>query len=356
MERNALDALADFSAGCFFASLLVSGAILYMARGRSRLHAVAAAMFAWLVLMNVVLFALIYVRNVLGTHFEAVTNLYQATCIPMCVCLLYGLARPGFLTLRALSAHIVPALVPLALYALFPNHTLYVVCMSLLACYGLAGMLWAGDALRRYNRGIRQWCSYTEGVDVSWVFYVLASFALLYVVWLLASYHGLRWVNALYNFCCSAIFVFVAWCLRTHEVVMCADGVEDDAQAETSACGMPPARHFTEEFRRAFDEGQVFLTPRLTLTLLAERLHTNRTYLSAYINQGLHTNFYDYVNRYRVEYAKRLLVSQESTMEAVALRSGFNSLSTFTRVFVSTVGISPSQYRKAHAGGALSST
>lgn len=354
MERNTLEALADFSAGCFFASLLASCVALYIVRRRSRLHAMAVGLFGWLAMMNVVLFLLLYVRNVLGAHLGAVSNLYQATCIPMCVCLLYELARPGRLTRRALCMHILPAFVPLALYAVFPVGPVYYAGMSLMGCYGLVGMLWAGVALCQYNRSIRQWSSYTDGVDVGWVFYILLSFALLYAVWMLASYCGVRWVNALYNFSCSAIFASVAYCLRTHEVVKSAVCEEEGEPASVPVSNILPACHFAEELNRVLDEEQIFLNPRLTINLLAERLGTNRTYLSAYINQKLNLSFFELVNRYRIAYAKRLLLSRDYTVEAVASMSGFNSLSAFRRTFCAEVGATPGQYRKAHAQGALS--
>ena len=352
MEKETFEALADFSAGCFFASLMASCAVLYMARHKSRLHALAVGLFGWLVLMNMVLFVLIYVKNFLGAHFLPVSNMYQATCIPMCVCLLYELARPGHLTRRAFCLHIAPALVALLLYALTRSHALYAVSMGVLACYGLLGMLWAGGALYRYNRDIRQWSSYTEGVDARWVFYILASFFMLYVVWMVASYCGVKWMNAIYNLCCCVIFASVAHCLRTHEVVACGDyrdgedtftDVGDDAQR---------AYHFAEELHRVFDEEKIFLNPRLTISLLAERLGTNRTYLSAYINQRLNVSFFEYVNRYRIDYAKRLLSSQEYKVEVVSSMCGFNSLSAFRRTFTAETGMTPGQYRRVHAEGA----
>ncbi len=50
---------------------------------------------------------------------------------------------------------------------------------------------------------------------------------------------------------------------------------------------------------------QVFLNPKLTLSDLALRVGTNRTYLSNYINQVLHQTFFDYINSLRLTYACR---------------------------------------------------
>ena len=137
MERNTIAALADFSAGCFFASLLASCALLYMVRRRSGVHCVATCLFGWLALMNMVLFVLFYVRNFLGAQLTPITNLYQATCIPMCVCLLYELGHPGSITRRAFWLQVAASLLLCVLYAVTLNHTLYIIALVGQACYGL---------------------------------------------------------------------------------------------------------------------------------------------------------------------------------------------------------------------------
>ena len=57
---------------------------------------------------------------------------------------------------------------------------------------------------------------------------------------------------------------------------------------------------------------EVFLNSRLTLTDLSALLGTNRTYLSVYLNNELHTTFYDYVNSYRI---RKVVARLESSDE-----------------------------------------
>ena len=350
MERNTIAALADFSAGCFFASLLASCALLYVVRRRSGVHSVATCLFGWLALMNMVLFVLFYVRNFLGAQLAPITNLYQATCIPMCVCLLYELGHPGSLTRRAFRLNVVPSLVLLVLYAITLNHTLYIIAIVGQACYGLVGLLWSGYGLYRYNRSIRQWSSYTEGVEVGWVFRILLSFVLLYVVWTMASYNGGKWATAFYNFSCSLIFASIAWCLRKHEVVVLGSEETDEACLSMDEESPQQKFDFAEALHKAFDEERIYLNPRLTINLLAERLGTNRTYLSTYINKQLNVSFFEYVNRYRVLYAQQLLAQPGNTVESVASMSGFNSQSAFRRAFISETGMTPGRFRKELQG------
>lgn len=90
-----------------------------------------------------------------------------------------------------------------------------------------------------------------------------------------------------------------------------------------------------------------YLHPGLTINELADMLHTNRTYLSAYINSTYHTNFRDWIAGLRLDYAKRLLVSQpELTIAVIAEKSGFQSASHFIRLFKENTGCSPAKWRK----------
>ena len=89
-----------------------------------------------------------------------------------------------------------------------------------------------------------------------------------------------------------------------------------------------------------------YLVPELTLPELAARLGTNTSVLSRVINNGFGQNFNDYVNEHRVREAERRLRDprfRHYTLLAVALESGFNSKSTFNRVFKKLRGATPSE-------------
>jgi AraC-like DNA-binding protein len=94
------------------------------------------------------------------------------------------------------------------------------------------------------------------------------------------------------------------------------------------------------------DEERPWLEPELTLAELAQRLGTHATLLSKVINMGCGQNFNDFVNSYRVAEARRLLANPQFahySLVGVALESGFNSKSTFNRVFKKLDGRAPSE-------------
>ena len=91
---------------------------------------------------------------------------------------------------------------------------------------------------------------------------------------------------------------------------------------------------------------QPWLEPELTLTELAQRLRTNPALLSKVINTGCGQNFNDFVNTYRVQEARRKLADPRFghySLVGVALESGFNSKSTFNRVFKKLLSQAPSE-------------
>lgn len=91
---------------------------------------------------------------------------------------------------------------------------------------------------------------------------------------------------------------------------------------------------------------QPWLEPELTLTELAHRLRTNPGLLSKVINAGCGQNFNDFVNTYRVHEARRKLADTRFahySLVGVALESGFNSKSTFNRVFKKLAGQAPGE-------------
>lgn len=87
-------------------------------------------------------------------------------------------------------------------------------------------------------------------------------------------------------------------------------------------------------------------TGSLTLDQMARDLGYNYTYLSAYFNQRLHTGFQDFVNQYRVSHAAMLLQGSSIPVTQVAEQCGFGTIRSFNRVFLKSLGMSPSAFRK----------
>ncbi|WP_422380904.1 helix-turn-helix domain-containing protein [Marinicellulosiphila megalodicopiae] len=93
-------------------------------------------------------------------------------------------------------------------------------------------------------------------------------------------------------------------------------------------------------------EHEYFLEHDINIEKLADKIGVNTRIVSKVINQSFNQNFFEFINGYRVEKAKFLLEKSVclSMLEIMDL-SGFNSKSTFNRLFKKQTGLTPSQYR-----------
>ncbi len=84
----------------------------------------------------------------------------------------------------------------------------------------------------------------------------------------------------------------------------------------------------------------------LSLSLLEEKLHLNKFYISHLFSGRLGLGFNDYINSLRVSEACRYLLNSSLSITEIGSLVGFNTPRTFNRAFIKQLGLSPSEYRK----------
>lgn len=101
-------------------------------------------------------------------------------------------------------------------------------------------------------------------------------------------------------------------------------------------------------------EEKPFLDDKVTLAALARELGIPSHHFSMVINIERNTNFYHFINAYRVEEAKSLLTRADmfdETVLDIALMAGFQSKAGFNKVFKEITGLTPSEYRGQQKSG-----
>ena len=106
------------------------------------------------------------------------------------------------------------------------------------------------------------------------------------------------------------------------------------------------SKRYAEEVSAWFEREKPYLREDLRLTDLQRIFPISRSYLSQLFNRELGQSFSDYVNQFRIEESKRLMDAEpNASIQEIAERSGFHSISTFRRAFQKCTGMIPSEYK-----------
>jgi len=229
--------------------------------------------------------------------------------------------------------------------------------------------------LNTYQRSIRNVFSDISHINLNWIRWlnnsiliILFAIMILYIMILRYPENIGLWL--VICGCMITIYIYLA-ALRgvTQPTIWQVQPSIDKANLETilaeaeptekSANGSPKPKkaglnelkinEITTRIITLMEVDKLYQEPELTLQQLASRLQLSVHQLSQAINDGLKKNFYDLVNGYRVEEAKRLLMDDKTagyTILSIGFEAGFNSKTTFNTVFKKFTGLTPSDFRQ----------
>lgn len=115
--------------------------------------------------------------------------------------------------------------------------------------------------------------------------------------------------------------------------------LRDEADSETAPQAHLSVIYESCEYIRANSRREI------TLDQLAERASFSKFYYSRLFKSFTGMSFIDYLNSCRISDAERLLANPEASITDVALQAGFNSISTFNRVFKKYKHCTPSEFK-----------
>lgn len=261
--------------------------------------------------------------------------------VPLYAFVLIELCDPGTLTLKKICVQI-SSFVLLALLFIATRHTLfYFLEVAYCVAYGVYYAVWAAFAIRRYNRRLRENFSYDDNINLDWMKYILVFFIAILALWVLDCIIINLVIEQIYLLVSMLMWVFLCYFLYRHQSIV----QEFQATAIQKTENGHPENTLGQTIRHLFENEKIWTDPNLTLSILAAKAGSNRTYISQYLNNDLSTTFFDYVNSFRIEHSIILLKKSNEKIELIAEKSGFNSRQAFGRVFKKVVGMSPETYR-----------
>lgn len=222
--------------------------------------------------------------------------------------------------------------------------------------------------LKKYRTTLKKNYSFTKNIDLKWFSIWVNGLISLLIIdiicgGILIAYPSLQlvlFINLLYL--TGLIWYMGYYGLNQSQVFLITQEIEKKG---TKLYVESPTLIHSDEFielekkmKELFENRRLFKQQNLTLRETADALEVSDKKLSNFINQYLKTNFYDYVNSYRIQNFKESIRKGDSnqlTLLAIAFDSGFNSKATFNRVFKNSEGITPLQYKKSIEKGIIAS-
>ncbi|MCF2875734.1 MULTISPECIES: helix-turn-helix domain-containing protein [unclassified Tenacibaculum] len=106
---------------------------------------------------------------------------------------------------------------------------------------------------------------------------------------------------------------------------------------------------YKSQLNALMKEQQLYLNSDINLASLSEHMNITPHQLSYIINKGFNQNFYQFINGYRVNKAKSLLLDNSSdklSILGIAFEAGFNSKTAFNTTFKKFTNKTPSEFKK----------
>jgi AraC-like DNA-binding protein len=213
-------------------------------------------------------------------------------------------------------------------------------------------------AIRKYRAKIREEYSNIGKINLDWLIFMLYSVTLVLFVSLLYTVLPAVGLSDYFDLVFLSTFIFlfvfvigVVWKgLRQPEIFAGITTEEDVVKKYTLAMNPDDRETIRRKLIELMDHEKVYLDADLTLDVLAKQISSQGKKVSQVINDAFRQNFFDFVNGYRINEAKRIFQNNSDsklTVLEVMYASGFNSKSSFNTVFKTKVGMTPSAFKAA---------
>ena len=107
-------------------------------------------------------------------------------------------------------------------------------------------------------------------------------------------------------------------------------------------------KEYRDKFVNVTDYIKQHCNEEISLEDIAEMSGFSKYHFSRLFKEYTGTSYYKYLNQKRIEFAEQLLLDPEINITEAAVRSGFNSISAFIRMFKQIKGCTPTEFRNMH--------
>lgn len=229
------------------------------------------------------------------------------------------------------------------------------------------------QSLAQHKKNIEEVYSDTTNRDLSWLRFLIVGLLIIWQIGVVSSFVFDTWLQieipmygALYTNISAAIFAIALGFFGLKQKIVFSQSTPSPSSLfeEASTVGdleevptkymktgldAQSADHLYQELLQMMKNEEHQLDPDLTLYKLSSYLKISPNQLSQVINSNSKVNFFDFINRYRVQSFIQKMEDEKhanKTFLSLAFESGFNSKSAFNRAFKKVTGETPSAYKK----------
>ncbi|KMQ69000.1 quinolinate synthetase [Chryseobacterium sp. FH2] len=213
--------------------------------------------------------------------------------------------------------------------------------------------------IRKHQKKIQQFSANTEGINLNWLEYIILIIfivSIIYVIYNL-SYNA-NSLNVFINTVFLSVVYFVAYnSLKQKEIYPAEEKQREelisinDSETEEikrKLISDEELLRIKTQLKEVMETQKPYLDSELNLIKLAELLSVSTHHLSYVINTGFQKNFFQYVNEFRIHYAKKLLKDNHKlSILGIAYESGFNSKTSFNTTFKKFTNQTPSEFKNS---------
>jgi AraC-like DNA-binding protein len=259
--------------------------------------------------------------------------------------------------------HLIPWMAALLIGLISPRATDYFgggIFLNLVVYISLSFV-----SIHKYQKVLTYTQSKFDSIALNWIKHVLYLFLTLSIFETIRNFlisDSIIFESFFYAFLVCSLLIFVVTLvfkgLRQPELfsgITLEDvAISSSAEAKYNASALSNEKitQLAEVTQTYLTTEKSYLNPDLNLEELARDTSTSARVLSQVINSHFDKNFSEYINFFRIEEAKKLLIASladGTTVLEIAYASGFNSKSNFYTAFKQQTGITPSQFKSSIA-------
>ena len=235
-------------------------------------------------------------------------------------------------------------IITILIFVILPLQTIYYVGLSY---YNI----------QKHKKNINQFSSNTNDINLKWLENILYFIAILGILLIVdIATHRIDFLNLALLLC---IFYIGYYTIEQKEIFpFTTEKTEEIIEifVDNNIINLEKKKLLTDDkfieikhkLIQIIEIDKVFLNAETNLIFLSNLMGVSTHILSFVINQGFGENFNQFINRYRIEEAKKMILDPKMnhlSISGIGFEVGFNSKSVFNSTFKNLVGCPPLQYK-----------